>query len=106
MLSTMSQTIILVALFIGMVVGLITLVVYLFSGANASIKKEYDDAQTKGKLYSELKIDSITQDLNQKEEVYHLKGVVNGINYDIQVLKSEYEKKKRYYENANNDSEH
>ncbi|WP_368928160.1 hypothetical protein [Proteus mirabilis] len=106
MLSTISQTIILVALFIGMAVGLITLVVYLFSGANASIKKEYDDAQTKGKLYSELKIDSITQDLNQKEEVYHLKGVVNGINYDIQVLKSEYEKKKRYYENANNDSEH
>lgn len=101
----MLTTIIVIALFLGMAVCLITLVVNLFNGAHNSIKKEDEDARAKGKLYTQLKIDLITKELEQGEETYHLKGVVDGINYDIQVLKSEYENKKRYYEHVNNNSE-
>lgn len=96
----MLKTIIVIALFLGMAVTLITLVVNLFRGADESIKNDYKDAELKGKLYSKLNIDLITKKVGQKEEIYHLKGAVDGVSYDIQVLKSEYEKKKRYYENV------
>lgn len=52
----------------------------------------------RGKLYSQLKIDIVTRKLEDKEDVYHLKGVIDEIDYNIQVTKSEYEKIKRYYE--------
>ncbi|MFH6841031.1 hypothetical protein [Providencia sp. 2024EL-00732] len=102
----MLTSIIVIALFLAMAVFLISLVVNLFNDADKSIKNGYEDARAKGKLYSQLKIHLINKELDQKEETYHLKGVVDGISYNIQVSKSEYENKKRYYEHVNNDSEH
>ncbi|HIE6601611.1 Uncharacterised protein [Proteus mirabilis] len=45
----------------------------------------------KSELYSQLKTVRITRGLRQEENVYHLKGIVDGINYDIEVNESEYE---------------
>lgn len=45
----------------------------------------------KSELYSQLKTIRITRGLRQEENVYHLKGIVDGINYDIEVNESEYE---------------
>lgn len=61
-------------------------------------EKERKSILAKGKLYSQLKIDSVTRGLGQEEDAYHLKGVVDGVSYDIQVTQSEYDYKKRYYE--------
>ncbi|WP_323086746.1 hypothetical protein [Providencia alcalifaciens] len=77
---------------------LISIVMVLFEQANESIEKEKKSTLTKGKLYSQLKIDLVTRGLDQQEDVYHLKGVVDGVSYDIQVTQSEYDYKKRYYE--------
>lgn len=96
----MLETIIIIVLFLGLV-SLITSVINFFRGVDTSNKEESEDAELNGKLYSELNIDLITKEVGQEEEIYHLKGLVDGVNYDIQVLKSEYEKKKRYYENVN-----
>ncbi|HHR6469869.1 TPA: hypothetical protein ACS8CE_003484 [Providencia alcalifaciens] len=82
-----------------MVLLLISIVVVLFGRASEEIENENALGRKKGKLYSELKIHLITRGLGQEEDVYHLKGVVDGINYDIQVNESEYEfYKNRYYE--------
>ncbi|HEK1159555.1 hypothetical protein [Proteus mirabilis] len=45
----------------------------------------------KSELYSQLKTVRITRGLRQEENVYHLKGIVDGVSYDIEVNESEYE---------------
>lgn len=92
------ETFIAILIFSIMAIFLVSIVMVLFGQANESIEKEKKSTLTKGKLYSQLKIDLITRGLDQKEDVYHLKGVVDGVSYDIQVTQSEYDYKKRYYE--------
>ncbi len=45
----------------------------------------------KSELYSQLKTVRITRGLREEENVYHLKGIVDGVSYDIEVNESEYE---------------
>lgn len=100
MLESFISTTVIIALFLGMAVSLIYLVINLFGGAEKSLKEEYEDAKLKGKLYSKLKIVLVTKELDNKQEVYHLNGLVDNIEYDIKILKSEYENKIRYYKNS------
>lgn len=95
------ETFIDVLIFLGMAIFMISIVVLLIRQAEEDDENENTLERKKSKLYSKLKINLISRELGQEENVYHLKGVVDGVNYDIQVNESEYEYeyyKNRYYE--------
>lgn len=83
--------------YVAFIIGLLIVILLLKSAYNTDKKKKKSNWE-KGKIYSQLKIYLITQDLKNEEDIYHLKGMIDGINYDIQVNRSDYDYRKQCYE--------